>query len=150
MQLLTTLVLCRLHGMLESWNHGIMPKLMIGCQGQWRAGPMSRIIFQPDGTRMYPIFHHSNCERSELTYVLKFLKMHFMVVFGRRRVDQKAQPQKFTISSIIFNSYAKHDVTFLSDFFNTGKGVIGGSVCSGVQFPKWITIKQIRPRRTLC
>jgi len=21
--------------------------------------PMNRIIFQPDGTRMYPIFHHS-------------------------------------------------------------------------------------------
>jgi hypothetical protein len=37
----------------------IMPKLMIGCQGQWRAGPMNRIIFQPDGTRMVPIFHHS-------------------------------------------------------------------------------------------
>ena len=36
-----------------------MPKLMIGCQGQWRAGPMNRIIFQPDGTQMYPIFHHS-------------------------------------------------------------------------------------------
>ncbi len=65
-----------------------------------------------------------------------------MVVFGKRRRDQKAQPQKFTISSIIFNSYAEHDVTFLlSDFFNTGKGVIGGSVCSGVQFPKWITAK---------
>jgi hypothetical protein len=37
----------------------IMPKLMIGCQGQWRAGPMNRIIFQPDGTRMNPIFHDS-------------------------------------------------------------------------------------------
>ncbi len=33
-----------------------MPELMIVCQGQWRAGPMNRIIFQPDGTRMYPIF----------------------------------------------------------------------------------------------
>jgi hypothetical protein len=32
---------------------------MIGCQGQWRAGPMKRIIFQSDGTRMYPIFHHA-------------------------------------------------------------------------------------------
>jgi hypothetical protein len=48
----------------------IMPKLMIGCQGQWRAGPMNRIIFQPDGTRMVPIipsFHYSKCERSELS-----------------------------------------------------------------------------------
>ena len=33
-----------------------MPKLMIGCQGQWRAGRMNRIDFQPDGTQMYPIF----------------------------------------------------------------------------------------------
>jgi len=73
-----------------------------------------------------------------------------MVVFRRRRRDQKAQLQKFIIFSIFFNLYIKHDVTFLSDFFNAGKGVIGGSVCSGVQFPKWITIKQIRPRRTLC
>jgi hypothetical protein len=37
----------------------IMLKLMIGCQGQWRAGPMNRIIFQPDGTPRVPIFHHS-------------------------------------------------------------------------------------------
>ena len=44
-----------------------MPKLMIGCQGQWRAGPMNRIVFQPDGTPMVPIFHYSNCERSERT-----------------------------------------------------------------------------------
>ena len=29
---------------------------MARCQGQWRAGPMNRIIFQPDGTRMVPIF----------------------------------------------------------------------------------------------
>ena len=29
---------------------------MIGCQGQWRAGRMNRINFQPDGTQMYPIF----------------------------------------------------------------------------------------------
>jgi hypothetical protein len=31
--------------------------------------PMNRNIFQPDGIPMYPIFHHSNCERSELTCV---------------------------------------------------------------------------------
>jgi hypothetical protein len=37
----------------------IMSKLMIGCQGQWRAGPMNRIIFQPDGTPMVTIFHCS-------------------------------------------------------------------------------------------
>jgi hypothetical protein len=37
----------------------IMPELMIVCQGQWRAGPMNRIIFQPNGTPMVPIFHHS-------------------------------------------------------------------------------------------
>jgi hypothetical protein len=29
------------------------------CQGQWRAGLMNRIIFQPNGTPMVPIFHHS-------------------------------------------------------------------------------------------
>jgi hypothetical protein len=34
----------------------LMPKLMIECQGQWRAGPMNRIIFQPYGTPMVPIF----------------------------------------------------------------------------------------------
>ena len=37
-----------------------MPKLLIGCKGQWRAGPMNRAIFQTDGTPMIPIFHHSN------------------------------------------------------------------------------------------
>ncbi len=52
--------------MLRTSDKIITPKLILGDQGQWRAGPMNRIIFQPDGTRMVPIFHYSNCERSEL------------------------------------------------------------------------------------
>ena len=43
----------------ELWEKIIMPELMVVCQGQWRAGPINCIIFQPDVTRMYPIFHHS-------------------------------------------------------------------------------------------
>jgi hypothetical protein len=31
---------------------------MIGRQGQWRAGPINRVIFQSDGTLMVPIFHY--------------------------------------------------------------------------------------------
>ncbi len=58
---LFTRLLCRLMSWLyqELLEKVIIPKLMVVCQGQWRAGPMNRIIFQPDGTRMYPIFHHS-------------------------------------------------------------------------------------------
>jgi hypothetical protein len=48
-----------------------MPKLMIGCQGQWRAGLMNHDIFQCDAIKTQyssiPSFHHSNCERSELS-----------------------------------------------------------------------------------
>jgi hypothetical protein len=56
-------------GMLESWNNG--PKRLTSVFGSrllgsiftffnpWFVYPMSRIIFQPDGTPMVPIFHHS-------------------------------------------------------------------------------------------
>ncbi len=46
---------------------------MIGCQGQWRAGPMNHDIFQCDAIKTQyssiPSFHHSNCERSELSSI---------------------------------------------------------------------------------
>jgi len=49
-------------GMLEQWNNG--QKRITSVSGSsffdpWFVYPMNRIIFQPDGTRMYPIFHHS-------------------------------------------------------------------------------------------
>jgi hypothetical protein len=38
-----------------------MPKLMIGCQGQWRAGPTNNIIYQPDGTPNRPTIPSFHC-----------------------------------------------------------------------------------------
>ena len=94
MQLLTTLVLCRPHGMskirlwrdgmLEQWNNckkRITSVFWSRFFDPWFVYPMNRIMFQPDGTRIVPIFiiplfHYSNrttlrlsagCERSELS-----------------------------------------------------------------------------------
>ena len=51
-------------GMLELWNNGqkritSVFGLLMFFFDPWFVSPMNRIIFQPDGTPMVPIFHHS-------------------------------------------------------------------------------------------
>jgi hypothetical protein len=68
MKLLAALVLCRRNGTMECWKHGLSEtetKVSRGKNnGQKRITsvfvyPMNRIIFQPDGTPMVPIFSYS-------------------------------------------------------------------------------------------
>ena len=99
MQFLMTLVLCRLHGMMECWNIGkyftgqdiegnsILPdseffKSSVDVYSIHGLFIPSTVLFfnqmEHECTQysIIPLFHHSNCERSELSSLIEFLRNH--------------------------------------------------------------------------
>jgi hypothetical protein len=58
---------------------------MIGCLRQWRAGLMNHKVFQCDAKKTQysntPLFHHSNCERSEPVLPLDHQRADIKIIF---------------------------------------------------------------------